>query len=550
MPVVGKPKTSLLMALAVGLVAVGPESFASQAQPNLPEQRKNQVVTPVKVAGPIKLASSAKPGTDSFGDPLPSGALLRLGTLRHRLLDLFHHHTDLFRPHTEFLLDGQTALTETPDEVRWVDLASGRLLKSWPLPKGLTVAGFSADGRLTLLTDQKAFQLWDLTSRKLLRTFDAPSERASRTLVHFASDGKVVAVTRANGLVRVFDMATGRQLWHEGVIGSVLSTFPLGFLPDRKTVLFRHDKETITLVLRDRSTGRVLRSFETNLPSLQTGGAHQLSSDGKTVFFGTAGKAVRAWDVATGKELPSLGGHPRHANRVAISGDGKTVLTCGTFDRFVKIWDWPAAKQRGKIDLGTDRHPAPGGLRVSADGKRAAIIVYGDTAPRFFDLKTGMEAPSPAEAHRSTVNGLAIAADGKVVTAGNDNTIRVWDLRSGRQLREIPSGWLIGTRTLALSADGRQIASADYNSGKVLVHERDTGRVLHTIDTGGIHIWSVAFAPQKRLLAISGEKDRDVKRKCPIFPRRLGHRPRPRTMATELSPHLAGVQSRRAIPGR
>ena len=77
--------------------------------------------------------------TDNYGDPLPPGALLRLGTMRHRYL--YRSYEPTVR-----LSDGKTALTSTPDEVRWVDLATGRLTHTWPLPKGYAACGFSPDG--------------------------------------------------------------------------------------------------------------------------------------------------------------------------------------------------------------------------------------------------------------------------------------------------------------------------------------------------------------------------------------------------------------------
>src|SRR5262249_23292816 len=81
-------------------------------------------------------AEAPKARTDPAGDPLPSDALLRLGTLRHRYL-----YSTMFGSNQQ-LPDGKAALTSTPHEVRWVDMTTGRLTDSWPLPRGHSVCGF------------------------------------------------------------------------------------------------------------------------------------------------------------------------------------------------------------------------------------------------------------------------------------------------------------------------------------------------------------------------------------------------------------------------
>jgi RNA polymerase sigma factor (sigma-70 family) len=483
----------LAAVLAVGLVAAGAGLFALPT----PDAKgtAGQAAAPAANA-----ADQSKPGekaarADRYGDPLPPDALLRLGTLRHRS----------FYPN-QALPDGKTLLLNADDEIRWIDLATGRTVDSWPLPAGHAVCGFSRDGRLALLSDRKTFRLWDLTRRTPLQAFQPKDQLGTDADALFAPDGKIVVtnsgVNYNPGLIRAWDAATGSELWQEGVMGFYdRGLWPLGFLPDEKTLVVL-DKSDYRVCLRDRATGRQLRSFPTM--SRNDSRMSRLSPDGKWVVMGTAGCAVRAWDIASGKERPPLVGHKEQAHSFAFSSDGKTILTGGG-DRFVVAWDWPAGKVRRKIDLGAGR--TAGELALSLHGEQAKIVIWGENKMRSFDLPTGRELPLPAEAHRASVNGLAIARDGMVVSAGTDNTIRVWDLNTGQQLHEHPTTHPLGAMSLALSADGKLVATADVNSGTVAVHARDSGRLVRTI-TSGESAAVLGFAPEGRLLAVRSNRAR------------------------------------------
>jgi WD40 repeat protein len=291
------------------------------------------------------------PQTDLYGDPLPADAVMRLGTVRHRAV-----HWDSRR---KVFPDGKTAILSTPWEVRWLDAITGQVLKNWPLPKGRIVCGFSDDGRLAVLKEEnnpqvqgKTLYLWDMTARKEVRTLDV-QEFCGSVDPYFTADGKFLATLHGvnfnPGLVRMWDLTSGKELWHEGVMGFYdRGLWPLGFSADGQTLIVL-DKQKMRVSLRDRASGKERRAFNT-MPLGNTR-MWRLSPDAKTVMMGTDGAAVRLWDVATGKELPPLEGHTGQARTCAFGRDGKTVLTGGN-DSFVLVWDWPAGKLRRKIELG------------------------------------------------------------------------------------------------------------------------------------------------------------------------------------------------------
>jgi RNA polymerase sigma factor (sigma-70 family) len=107
---------------------------------------------------------------------------------------------------------------------------------------------------------------------------------------------------------------------------------------------------------------------------------------------------------------------------------------------------------------------------------------------------------------------LTFTADGaKLVTAGawppSPGQLKVWDVESGRMLasyRRIP-----GTRCLALSPDGRMLASGEFG-GAIRLRDPDTGNQRTTLNGHKVGVNGLAFSPDGRTLASAG-LDRLVK---------------------------------------
>src|SRR5206468_995552 len=87
-------------------------------------------------------------------------------------------------------------------------------------------------------------------------------------------------------------------------------------------------------------------------------------------------------------------------------------------------------------------------------------VVAATPTPWLRPLQPGIHPPGTAllrtlEGHTSSVTGVAVTPDGRrAVSASPDNTLKVWDLESGRELRTLEghSGSVTG---VAVSSDGR-----------------------------------------------------------------------------------------------
>src|SRR5262249_38279897 len=136
-------------------------------------------------------------------------------------------------------------------------------------------------------------------------------------------------------------------------------------------------------------------------------------------------RSVRVWDVLFGRELVRCTGHTESVVSVAISPDGKYILS-GSKDKSLRLWSATTGEQLVKLD-----GPAPLlAVAFSPDGKHvAAGFDAADKAKPFrvWDLATkqelsGFSAPGGCAA-------LAFLPDGRRLLAGHlDGSVRLWRL--------------------------------------------------------------------------------------------------------------------------
>ncbi len=156
------------------------------------------------------------------------------------------------------------------------------------------------------------------------------------------------------------------------------------------------------------------------------------------------------------------------------------------------------------------------GAAYSPDS-RYAITASTDLTLRLWDLRTGKEART-FSGHAKGVVAVAFSPDGRYVVSGSgDNTTRLWDVLTGKQVREFKgheASWSMPTDAgkldlshsiacVAFSPDGRYVVSGG-TARQLRMWEAATGKPVRVFEGHGEQITAVSFSPDGGQLAAGG----------------------------------------------
>jgi WD40 repeat protein len=430
---------------------------------------------------------------DLYGDPLPDGAVARLGTIRYR-------HPGGYNNQAAFLPDGQTLLTGSPGNMmdralRTINARTGELLHEFNIEsQGAPLLCLSADGR-TLATLsvhanleerelQRRLSLWDVATWHQLKQFTLftwkmdvypPSEP---TTLAFSPDNKFLAVV-ANvgrgmkpGVVTILSAETGEELRSLEAKPDELSSArfsALAFSPRGKLLALAGEEGVLLWEYYSEREPTLLLDFKGRV------GAMCFSHDGSLLALGSHRHGVPAtvYDVAARQPLPALqgAGEMYAGGQPAFSPDDGRLFVANFGRRPVEVFD----PRTGAL-LATWDADAVDVLSVAASSDGKLVAGVSTEAITVWDAVTGERLDDDFVGHVDHVTELAFTPSGQgIVTGASDGTIRLWNAASSRQVRMLRHDHSI--IALALSPDGRRIVSCSLDD-TVRLWDTATGREL------------------------------------------------------------------------
>jgi WD40 repeat protein len=361
-----------------------------------------------------------QPRTDLYGDLLPPGVVMRLGTNRLR--------------HPRY---------------RWVALA------------------FSRDGKHLISCGSYEVRFWDAATGRLVRRTRLawkPSEGDWHSHASLTPDGTTAAVWGSDGMTKcLYNTATGQER------GRLTSASVLAFSPNGKKMAVQcWDKEK----------------------------------------HGT----VQIWDVAEFEKQQNLDAPPRRSLRTtAFTPDGKRLAALGEYGTELFVWDAVMGKLRQR-----KKFPSPmASLAYAPDGATLAVGRGGRDEALLFDADTLMEkAVLPAQINVKVggfIHQLLFSPDGRwlagltgehVAVGCGQYGLVIWELREPARPRWLFSrDYFAGNSEFAFAPDGKKLAYCDTDSDAIDLWDVASGRRLRQPPGHDTPVRALAVSPDGKILA-------------------------------------------------
>lgn len=363
--------------------------------------------------------------------------------------------------------------------------------------KAISDLSFSADGEyLISASEDQTVKLWDKDGQ-LLKNLEV--HQSPITAAKFAPNGTLFL--SASGDEKNAQSDNQLILWNlEGEIQQQITmpsaTLSASFSPDGQTVL---STGFDGLAKRWNLDGQLLGTAVAH-KSQKSINASAYAPYGNLIVTNSTDGYLAIWDKEGQLKKEFFHGYP--LQEVLFSPDGNRILGLGT-SNFFKLWATSGKDiVQQRLHQGLINH-----LALSLDGK-TLLTVGEDQKAILWNTQTG-ERIRRLSGHGDPINfGAFHNNDKEILTVSEDKTARLWNTSSGKSIQVFEHGNLLSTGLLLMN--GKKVATVDQD-GYIKIWSKASGELLSTIKlhdssikgllpyAKGTRIASIAEEPQLKI---------------------------------------------------
>lgn len=407
-----------------------------------------------------------------------------------------------------FSPDGQTLAVGGDDNtIRLLNIQQNSVV-TLDAGAGITNLAYSADGSLLIAQcDNQAVKIYDAAKKAFLREVVGVAKQAA-----ISPNGRILAsVDKSSQEDDDMDIRRTVALWNV-FNGKKLRTF-IGNSPRVLCFAFSPDGTKITTGGADRAmrtydvaTGRDASEFNGYRKVIKAVAFDKTGNHLATAHSDKDGNNIRLWDLEKGTEPADLKAPLIQVASLSYTADGKTLAAGGTSldNKSIVVWNVETSKITKTIT--TDDSPIQA-VAISPDGSMIASGAI-DSVVSLWSVASG-KLDKKLRGHKKSVYSVAFSPDGKTLaTASSDRSVRLWDVASGKELKALV-GHTELINSVAFSANGKQLISGSADR-TVKVWDVASGQAVKTFTGHKGEVMAVSLSNDGKYAA-SGATDDDVK---------------------------------------
>lgn len=329
-----------------------------------------------------------------------------------------------------------------------------------------------------------------------------------KALKEYGASGKILVYSQTETPIDTENSTEQQSLWQSSPTESCPSeVVSIACSSDGSLIAFRYDRTVIVRNLRTQQTDNLYseRKILGNFPVPLV-----FSRDGQLLATGVIEAAdqntVKVWNINTKQEF-SFHGHKQFVfgriRAIAITPNNEMVISGG--DDGIKIWDIKSGEEFGDF---LEHSSSVKAIAISKDGK---TVISGEIKGviKIWNLRS-RRAIQSLQAHSLPINSLAISPDGRLVASCSDDySIKLWNFKTGSEICVLGQH-SAPVNSVAFSSNGKLVVSG-ADDHRVKVWELSSRKSIAVLAGHSSSVTSVAFIPGEQTI-ISGSRDCTMRR--------------------------------------